>query len=65
MNEADIAKLLQNAKYVEISPEYIVERINSYRQHVKDFIYQQKKKKKMNILTRSKYVLLYNKRNIA
>jgi len=27
MNEADIAKLLQNAKYVEISPEYIVERI--------------------------------------
>ena len=43
MDEADIAKLLHNAKFVEISPEYILERINSYRQQVKDFIYQQKK----------------------
>ena len=43
MDEADIAKLLQNEKFVEISPEYIVERINSYRQQVKYFIHQQKK----------------------
>jgi len=46
MDEADNAKLLQNAKFVDMSPESVVERINSYRQQVKDFIYQPKKKKK-------------------
>jgi len=44
MDEADNAKLLQNAKFVDMSPESVVERINSYRQEVKDFIYQQKNK---------------------
>jgi len=54
MDEADNAKLLQNAKFVDMSPESVVERINSYRQQVKDFIYQPKKKKK-----RSRLLILY------
>jgi len=44
MTEAYIARLLQNAEFVEIPPdESIVEGINVDRQPMKDFIDQQKR----------------------